>query len=111
MIITATQVLEMLTKARKLGINYDVYEDDDGHLIQFIVCWYSDDLHSSSHEKVFINRKNESDWYSGDWSFESFMDQLDNKLKEQEQENIKREKRKELIASLTEEQRELLGVK
>ena len=110
MTITATQVLEMLTKARKLSVPYDVYEDDDGHFIQFSVGWYSDERHSSSHEKVFITRKNESHWDTC-WDFDSFMHQLDDELKEQEQKEIKAKKRKELVASLTEEQRELLGVK
>jgi hypothetical protein len=115
MTITATQVLEMLTKARKLGICYDVYEGEDyGHFIQFEVNWFSDERHSSSYEKVYINSKNESAGYGiygYDWEFEAFMNNLDDKLKEEEQKEIKAKKRKELIASLTEEQRELLGVK
>ena len=39
------------------------------------------------------------------------MDILDEMLEEKEQEKIKAEKRKELIARLTDEERELLGVK
>ena len=113
MIITATQVLEMLTKAGKLGIHYDVYEIDEEHehCIQFSVCWYADEFKTYSLEKVFITKEDESCYEPQGWEFSTFMIMLDEKLEEQEQENIKKEKRKELIASLTEEQRELLGLK
>jgi hypothetical protein len=110
MTITATQVLELLAKATKLHISYSVYEDDNEHFIQFEVDWYGDDYSTISYEKVHISNQNESRW-GVCWNYESFMIQLDDKLKEEEQKEIKAKKRKELIASLTEEQRELLGVK
>jgi hypothetical protein len=113
MIITATQVLEMLTKAGKLGIHYDVYTDDEEHehCIQFSVCWYADEFNSYSLEKVFITKEDESCYEPQGWEFSTFMMMLDEKLGEQEQKNIKAEKRKELIAKLTNEEKELLGVK
>jgi len=110
MTITATQVLEMLAKATKLNVHYGVYEDDGEHFIQFEVDWYADSCSTYSYEKVHISKQNESRW-GVCWDFDSFMTQLDDKLKEQEREKYKAEKRKELIAKLTDEERELLGVK
>lgn len=109
MTITATQVLEMLAKATKLHIHYDVYEDDGEHFIQFEVNWYADEVGGFSYEKVPISKQNESRW-GVCWNFETFMDMLDEKLEEREQKKIKEEKRKALIARLTLEERELLEI-
>ena len=110
MTITATQVLELLTKATKLHIHYSVYEDDGEHFIQFEVDWYAGDYSTYSYEKVHISNQNESRW-GVCWNFDTFMTQLDEKLEEERQEEIKAEKRKELIAKLTDEEMELLGFK
>lgn len=109
MTITATQVLQLLAKATKLYIRYDVYEDDGEHFIQFEVDWYADEHNGFSYEKVHISKENESKW-GVCWDFDSFMKQLDDKLKEQEQKELKEEKRKALIARLTPEERELLDL-
>lgn len=109
MTITATQVLQLLAKATKLHIHYNVYEDDGEHFIQFEVNWYADEHNGFSYEKVHISKENESRW-GVCWDFDSFMKQLDEKLEEREQKELKEEKRKALIASLTPEQRELLEI-
>jgi sterol desaturase/sphingolipid hydroxylase (fatty acid hydroxylase superfamily) len=119
MIITATQVLEMLEKATRLRIDYAVYPDEnEGHFIQFEVDWYADEHCGFSYEKVFINSQNElarlpyhhhhGNTYG--WEFNAFMSMLDKSLKAEEEEKIKQVKRKELIDSLTPEQRELLNL-
>lgn len=109
--LTATDILEMLAKASKLRIRYDVYdyEEKNEYSIRFEVDWYADEHETYSYERVIISKDNQSKW-STCWDFDSFMLQLDEKLKEQEQEEYKAQKRKELIDSLTPEQRELLGV-
>lgn len=107
--ITTTEVLEMLSKATLLHIPYEVYEYDDEYSIQFKVDWYVEDINSWSIETVIILKDNQSRW-STCWDFDSFMNQLDTKLKEKEQEKIKAERRKELIEKLTLEERELLGL-
>ena len=111
MTITATQVLEMLSKAEKLGIHYDIDEDTRGHIIQFTVGWFADEYKDYSYEKVFISKENEKTFNSYYWGFDTWMNMLDEKLEEQEQEKLKAEKRKELIARLSDEEKELLGVK
>ena len=108
MTITATQVLEMLAKARQLGIHYDVYDAEEyGHFIQFEVDWYGDDGYT--YEKVFINHSNENYWCTG-WDFLAWMGMLDMRLEEQKQEELKKQKRQELLARLTTEERELLNL-
>jgi hypothetical protein len=111
MTITATQILEMLAKAQKLGIHYDVYDSEEhGHFIQFEVDWFSDEYESYSYEKVFSNLTNESYGFDG-WDFLTWMNMLDEKLEEKRQEKIKEQKRQELLARLTDFEKELLGVK
>lgn len=109
MTITAAQVLELLAKATLLRIPYEVYEYGDEYSIQFQVDWYAEETNSWSTETVVISKDNQSRWGTC-WDFDSFMVQLDEKLKEQKEKKIKAEKRKELIARLTQEERELLGI-
>jgi hypothetical protein len=110
MTITASQILEMLSKAEKLGIHYKVDEDTRGHTIQFTVGWFADEYKDYSYEKVFISKENEKTFSSSYWGFDTMMNILDEKLEEQEQEKIKEQKRQELIARLSDEERELLGL-
>ncbi len=111
MTITTTQILEMLEKARRLGINYEVYEDTEynSYFIEFTVNWYADEIGGWSYERVFVDKENVSDGYGG-WDVLTWNNMLDEKLKEQKQKDLKEEKRKALIASLTPEQRELLDL-
>lgn len=62
------------------------------------------------HQSIFIDNEGQSDWQSGDYNFYRMDSILDEKLEEQKQKEIKAQKRKELIESLTPEQRELLGI-
>ena len=105
MTITATQILEMLEKARRLGIHYEVYEDPEynSYFIEFAVNWYADEIGGWSYEKVFVSKDNVSDGFT-------WIDVLNEKLKEKEQKELKEEKRKALIARLTQEERELLEI-
>jgi small nuclear ribonucleoprotein (snRNP)-like protein len=111
MTITATQVLEMLSKAEKLGIHYDVYENALWYNIQFTVDWFADEYRDYSYERVAISKENETTFSGSYWGFDTWMNMLDEKLEEKEQEKIKEEKRKELIARLSDEEKELLNLK
>jgi hypothetical protein len=62
-------------------------------------------------EKVVITQKGESNWNKGCYSFDTMMDILDEQLEEKRQEKIKEQKRQELLARLTDEEKKLLGVK
>ena len=102
--IQTTELLQLLTKATKLDMSYKVCEDEDGDYVISIgdVCY--DDV-------VVITQSGASTWDKGSYNFETMMSVFDSELDEQEQERIKEEKRKELIARLTDEEKELLGVK
>jgi hypothetical protein len=108
MTIQATELLQLFVKAEKLHLSVNVNEDKDGDYVVRIFQLFSP---QNFDEYVVITQNNETDWSKGYQSFYSVMDLLVEKLDEQEQERIKAEKRKELIARLTPEERELLDLK
>ena len=108
MTIKATELLKLFTKAEKLGLSVVVREDKDGDYVVRIFEMFRPE---NFDDKVVITQKGESNWNKGAYSFDAMMDVLDEKLEEQEQEKIKAEKRKEVLAKLTDEEKELLGVK
>jgi hypothetical protein len=110
MTIKTTDLLDLLAKAGQLDLSIFVKEDEEG---DYIVKFY--ELYTNNFdERVVINKEGGNDW---DWgngatcSFEYLMDTFVDMLSKKEQEKIKEEKRKELIAKLTNEEKELLGVK
>lgn len=107
MTILATDILLLLNKVHKLGATYSIKQKDDGFEIKLCHNWFGDEHYDNS---VFITNENESSWTKGDYEFSTMMNILDEKLEEQRQKEEKAQKRKELINSLTPEQRELLGV-
>jgi hypothetical protein len=107
MTIKATELLKLFAKADKLQLNVVVREDKDG---DYVVRIYEMFRQEGFDEKVVITQKAESDWNKGCYSFDTMMDILDEMWEEKLLEEIKAQKRKELIESLTPEQRELLGV-
>lgn len=108
MTIQATELLKLFTKVEKLGKSVNVREDTDG---DYVVHIYDMFRPKEFDEKVFITPKGESNWNKGYHSFDSMMDVLDEKLEEQLQKEIKARKRQELIARLTDEEKELLNLK
>ena len=108
--ITATELLNFLCKAQKLGILEVTFrQTDEGYSITMRDDWYDDGEWSNN--TVFITNEGESNWYKSDYDFDTMNSILDEKLEEQKQKEIKAQKRKELIARLTDEEKELLGVK
>ena len=108
MTIKTTELLKLFSKAKQLQLSVEVCEDKDGDYVIRIFEMFRPE---NFDEKVVITQKGESDWDKGDYSFDCMMDILDEQLEEQEQEKIKEQKRQELIARLTDEEKELLGVK
>jgi hypothetical protein len=107
MIIKTTELLELLAKAGQLDLSTFVREDEDGN---YVVKFY--ELYTNKFDEVIIiNKEGESDFYSGGYTFDDMMRILDGMLREKEQEKIKAEKRKEVLARLSDEEKELLGVK
>jgi hypothetical protein len=108
MTIKATELLKLFSKAKQLDLSVEVCEDKDG---DYIVRIYEMFRTENFDENVVITQQGESNWCKGDYHFDTMMDILDEMLEEKRQEEIKAQKRKELIARLTDEEKELLGVK
>ena len=112
MALKATDLLELLTKANTLGYPYGIRATEGGdYIIRFTVDWYDceDNFHDGTTEVLYIDRKgNVTD--NGNYDFQTFIKLFNVELEKKEQEKIKEQKRKELIARLTPEEREILGV-
>jgi hypothetical protein len=109
MTVQTTELLQLLTTATKLRMSYKVCEDEDG---DYVICFsevYSTNYNTQELELI-ITQSGESTRYKGGYNYESMMCVFNMRLEEQEQERIKKEKRKELIATFTQEQRDLLGL-
>jgi hypothetical protein len=108
MTIRETELLKLFSKAKQLDLSVEVREDKDS---DYVVRIYEMFRPENFDEKVVITQKGESNWNKGCYSFDAMMDVLDEMLEEKRQEKIKEQKRQELLARLTDEEKELLGVK
>lgn len=108
--ITATELLNFLCKAQKLSPScISLRQTDEGYKITLYCDWHDDG--NNYKQSVFITNEGESSWNNGgDYDFYTMDNILDEMLVKQQEKEIKAQKRKELIESLTPEQRELLGV-
>ena len=107
MTIKVTELLKLISKASQLYLSVEVREDKDG---DYVVRIYEMFCQEGFDEKVVITQNGESNWNKGSYGFDAMMDVLDEKLEEKRQEEIKKQKRQELLARLTDEEKELLGV-
>ena len=108
MTIKATELLKLFTKAKQLDLSVEVREDKDG---DYQIRIYEMFRPEGFDEKVLITQKGETNWEKVCYSFDTMMDLLDDKLEEQKQKELKAQKRQELIARLTDEEKELLNLK
>ncbi len=108
MTIRETELLKLFSKAKQLDLSVEVCEDKDG---DYVIRIYEMFCQEGFNEKVFITQSGVSNWNKGCYHFNTMMDVLDEMLEEKLQEEIKEQKRQELIARLTDEEKELLGVK
>ena len=107
MTIKTTDLLELLAYAGELDLSIFVREDEEGN---YVVKFY--ELYTNKFaEHIIINKEGENDWNKGTCSCEYLMDTFVSMLKQKEEEKLKAQKRQELLARLTNEEKELLGVK
>ena len=107
MTIKTTYLLELLARAGQLNLSISVKQDEDGN---YVVKFY--ELYTNNFDEVLvINKEGEDDWNKGTCSCEYLMDTFVDMLSEKEQEEIKEQRRQELLARLTDEEKELLEVK
>jgi hypothetical protein len=107
--ITATDLLDFLCKAQKLSpSSVSLHQTDEGYKISLYLDW-CDNNHFYT-QSIFVDNEGRSDWQSGDYDFDTMNNMLDTLIQIEQEKEIKAQKRKELIESLTPEQRDLLGV-
>ena len=107
MTIKTTDLLELLAYAGELDLSIFVREDEEGN---YVVKFY--ELYTNKFaEHIIINKEGENDWNKGTCSCEYLMDTFVSMLKQKEEEKLKSQKRQEVLARLTNEEKELLGVK
>lgn len=112
MTISVTDLLDFLNKADQLSIQLDYTKNTEGYFIKLYYDW--DRNNDFYHNTIFINNKGVSDWnttYNIDETFDSMNDLLDMHIKRDEEKKVKEYKRRQLIDRLTDEEKELLGVK
>ena len=109
MIVSTTDLLDLLAYAGELDLSIFVKQDEDG---DYVVKFY--ELYTNNFaETLVINKEGEgTDKYSGGTcSCEYLMDTFVSMLKQKEEEKLKAQKRQEVLNRLTDEELELLGVK
>jgi hypothetical protein len=112
MTIQTTELLELLFEATQLDLSYEVKEDKDGdYEIRFFELYTND---FSETLVIHKDKHTETEKYEckkGTASFYYLLDTFDAMLREKEEEKFKEQKRQELLARLTDEEKKLLGVK
>ena len=107
MTIKTTDLLELLAYAGELDLSIFVKQDKDG---DYVVKFYEPYTNNFA-EHTTITTEGENDWCVSGCSFEYLMDTFVGMLKQKEEEKLKAQKRQEVLAKLTDEEKELLGVK
>ena len=110
MTIKITDLLDLLAYAGQLDLSIFVKKDKDGDYVVKFYELYTNDFA----ETLVIHSGGEVDGYrysSGTCSFEYLMDTFVDMLSKKKEEKLKSQKRQELLNRLTDEEKELLGVK
>jgi hypothetical protein len=104
--IKTTDLLELLAYAGELDLSIFAKKDKDG---DYVLKFY--ELYTNKFaEHIIITKECENDWNKGTCSCEYLMDTFVDMLKQKEEEKLKAQKRKEVLARLTDEERELLNL-
>lgn len=107
--ITTTELLDFLCKLQKLYIrNITFRQTDAGYNIILRNDWCEDN--NPFNKTICFDNEGNSTLDLGDYDFHTMNIILDEKLEEQKQKEIKQQKRRELIARLSDEEKDLLGV-
>ena len=111
--ITTTQLLDFLVKAHKVSSDVRVVrafiKGENGYKITVLADWYNDD--HFAYQTTFITDEGKGKYKYGYEDFYTMDSDLNDLVKEEEEREIKRQKRQELLSRLTDEEKELLGVK
>ena len=104
--ITTTQLLEFLVKAHKVSSHVNVFKVNGGYKISVLADWCSDDHFDN--QSTFVA---DDGTYEDNQNYTCFFEMesdLNHLVREQEEREMKRKKRQELLSRLTDEEKELL---
>ena len=111
--ITTTRLLDFLVKAHKVSTYVNVTERfwQGKELYEIAIhCDWDDDGDFYTHT-TSITKDGLSTWQCSDYEFFTMDSLLDGRVQRLEERELKRQKREELLSRLTDEEKELLGVK
>ena len=107
--ITAPQLLDFLAKADKVSSSVTVKKEMDFYEISIYADW-GENNHFYSQTTCITEDGRASSWKNCDYEFFTMTCELDYLVKKEEEREIKRQKRQELLSRLTDEEKELLGL-
>ena len=116
--ITTKELLEFLAKAHEVSSHVTVDKVsryNNGEYVDYfyeiaVTCDWDDDDHFYS-QNTSITTKGKSNPEDADYEFFTMSCMLDYLVEREEEKKMKRQKREELLSRLTDEEKELLGVK
>jgi hypothetical protein len=109
MTVSTTDLLDLLAYAGELDLSTFVRQNENG---DYVVKFY--ELYTNRFDETLVIKEDKNDWdwcNGGTCSFEYLMDTFVSMLSKKKEEKLKAQKRQELLARLTDEELELLGVK
>ena len=104
--ITTTQLLDFLVKAHKVSSHVNVVKVNGGYKISVLADWCSDDHFDET--RTFVTNDGTYEYNQSYTCFFEVDSDLNHLVKEEEEREIKRQKREELLSRLTDEEKELL---
>ena len=107
--ITTTELLDFLVKAHKVSPDVKVSKMDEGYEIAAYCDWYNGD--HFAYQSTFITDEGKYKYKREYEDFYTMRDELNHLVEQEEERELKRQKRQELLSRLTDEEKELLGVK
>ena len=107
--ITTTQLLDFLVKADKVSTHVTFTKQNGVYDISIHANW--DDNNHFYTRTTCVSEDGQVGWELPEQSFLLIDEILDELVKEKEEREMKRQKREELLSRLTDEEKELLGVK
>ena len=111
--ITTTRLLDFLAKADKVSSEVRITERfwQGRELYEIAIhCDWDDNGDFYTHT-TSITKEGLSTWQNSDYEFFTMDSVLDGLVQKVEERELKRQKRQELLSRLTDEEKELLGVK
>ena len=111
--ITTTKLLDFLVKADKVSshVYFTKRQWQGNGLYEIAINTDWDDNKNFYTATTSITEDGHSTWKNSDYEFFTMDSVLDDLVEKEEERRIKRQKREELLSRLTDEEKELLGVK